>query len=71
MGGAISKVESAQVVLAPNGVVLLRGGSGLSKPVVFISKQEVKYHNVIFAKLSTRYLCIWSITEFQNFQEKN
>jgi hypothetical protein len=33
--------------LAPNGTVLLRGGSGLSNPFYFISKQEMKYHNVI------------------------
>jgi len=40
VGGAISKVESARVVLAPNGMVLLRGGSGLSNPLyLFLSRK--------------------------------
>ncbi len=30
--GAVSKVESARVILVPNGAVLLRGGSGLDNP---------------------------------------
>ncbi len=29
-GGAVSKVKLSRVILAPNGTVLLRGGSGLS-----------------------------------------
>ncbi len=31
--GAVSKVESAGVILAPKGAVLLRGGSRLSNPL--------------------------------------
>jgi hypothetical protein len=34
-GGAVSKVESARVVLAPKWSGALRGGSGLSNPFAY------------------------------------
>ncbi len=51
-GGAVSKAELAGLVLVPSGAVFLRGGSGLSNPLTFISKQEVKHHNVISIMIS-------------------
>ncbi len=46
-GGAISKVESTRVILVPNGVVLLRGCSGLSNLLFWLVIKKVKYHSVI------------------------
>jgi hypothetical protein len=39
-GGAISKVESARVILAPNGAVLLRGGSGLNNLLYYFLRRK-------------------------------
>ena len=39
-GGAVSKVELARVILAPNGAVLLSGGSGFNNPLYYFLRRK-------------------------------
>jgi hypothetical protein len=51
-GGAISKVESARVVLAPSGAILSRVESRLSNPLyLFLTESEISQHDINMADL--------------------
>jgi hypothetical protein len=39
-GEAVSKEEAARIILAPSGVVLLRGGSGFVSPFVYCKSES-------------------------------